>query len=245
MRALAIISVSTTLFAVASCGPAPQAIDQNNSQSDSNEVFVPQFPQNAAPKDKALMAEWMTQNDACVGGQDSKPCDVRERLTDRLRKRGWCWGAPLSKSAVGNDWHHCGDYDTDNLTDDGTASSGPIKNDWITERERPKSPLLQVYENAVEPLYWKMGLAKIVLECGIRGQAWHQQTVAALEAFSRQPQFEEMRVRLTVEDAGAATRFKQFVIDGAVKLFLGDGKASSCSTIANAPFVQNEATFLP
>ena len=160
-------------------------------------------------------------------------------------KRGWCWGAPLAKSAADNDWHHCGDYDTDNLTDDGSASIAPIDDGWIREKERAKSPLLQAYENAVEPIYQKIGLANVMLECGIRGTAWHQQTVGTLDAYTQQPQFEEMRGRLVADDANSAARFKQLVIDGTVSFHLGDDKASDCSRISNAPFVHNEAAFRP
>jgi len=238
------LALSVPALWLASCGSSQSPENQANSLV-ANDTFIPEFPANVKPKDKALMEEWGTQHEACVGGQDSKPCDVRERLTAQLRKRGWCWGAPLAKSAADNDWHHCGDYDTDNLTDDGSASIAPIDDGWIREKERAKSPLLQAYENAVEPIYQKIGLANVMLECGIRGTAWHQQTVGTLDAYTQQPQFEEMRGRLVADDANSAARFKQLVIDGTVSFHLGDDKASDCSRISNAPFVHNEAAFRP
>lgn len=244
MRAIVIVSSGIAALALASCG-SPQPVDNQTNTSVANETFVSEFPKGANSKDKALMEEWGTQHEACVGGQDSKPCDVRERLTERLRKNGWCWGAPLSKSAADNDWHHCGDYDTDNLTEEDASAITPIDDGWMREKERVKTPLLQAYENAVEPIYQKIGLSNVMLECGIRGAAWHQQTVAILNAYSQQPQFEEMRGRFTADDAASATRFRQLVIDGTVSFHLGNDKAKACSLLANAPFVHNEAAFRP
>jgi hypothetical protein len=172
---------------------------------EESEFWKP--PELASKTDKALIIQWFKHNEACAGvggvSPDDPVCKARDLTQDRLRRHGWCWGAPLAKSAADNDWHRCGAYDTDSLsetkiTDTDKSSFNPKADDWVDEKDRQKSALLQSYENAMEPIDQKIGLANVMLICGIRGNEWYKDTVATLEQYRRQPRFEEMRNRLRV-----------------------------------------------
>ncbi len=211
------------------------------------------------------MLDWSAATDGCQGGigvtADDPICKKRDALQARLRTAGWCWGAPMEKSAVDNDWHRCGSYDTDNLsnaeadTQRGLSvlreSSGQSEaalalesNRWFVEKQRSKSPLLQAYENAVEPINQRIGVATVLAECGIRGPEWLQQRVAELVDQKRQPSIEEMRRRLSPSEAAYAERFEKIVVDSIVSFHLGHGsKADACREIAEMPFALNDAAF--
>ena len=256
------------LAPLVACGqPAPttnnqtvEAPAQDTAAADDSQLWKP--PAAASKRDKALIIDWFKANDGCQGGINVLPddpiCKKRDALDDRLRKHGWCWGAPLDKSAANDDWHRCGAYDSDNLTtadadvkrgmtapsDDGRGSPDSHAGDWYDEKQRAKSPLLQAYENAVEPIDQKIGLANVLTECGIRGTAWHQQMLATLEDRKHQPSIDEMGQRLSAIDAAAAKRFDQIVIDGQSGFMLtGQPKEAACRSIANMPFAANDATF--
>jgi hypothetical protein len=66
------------------------------------------------------VAQWQKDNDGCQGGINVLPtdpiCQARDRDVERLAKHGWCWGAPLAKSAADSDWHRCGAYDSDDMS---------------------------------------------------------------------------------------------------------------------------------
>jgi hypothetical protein len=212
-------------------------------------------PELAAKTDKSLIIQWFKDNEACAGvsgvSPDDPVCKARDLNQDRLRKHGWCWGAPLSKSAADNDWHRCGTYDTDDLSDAkiteaNKSSFNPKADAWVDEKNRQKSPLLQAYESAMEPINQKVGLANVMLQCGIRGNEWYKDTAAALEQYRRQPRFEEMRNRLSAPEAAAAQKFDRNVRDGTVEFNLGDGDVSeACRRISNMPFVNDESVFVP
>lgn len=261
------------LVPLAACGQQPSSADNQRAEALAQNAAVPvdnsqfwQPPTDASQADKALILDWSNANEGCQGGSGVTPddpiCKKRDAFQDRLRKHGWCWGAPMEKSAANNDWHRCGTYDTDNLTNvdadiqrglailgEGNdvqpdVTSDPQADDWYNEKQRPKSPLLQAYENAVEPIDQKIALANILAECGIRGPEWHQQMLAALNDRKLQPSIEEMRQRLLPSDLAAAKRFDQIVIDGAMKFNLGgQSKEAACRAIANMPFASNETAF--
>ena len=223
------------------------------SLGDEGEFWKP--PELASKTDKALIIQWFKDNEACAGvggvSPDDPVCKARDLNQRRLRKHGWCWGAPLDKSAVDNDWHRCGTYDTDNLSEIPSAEAdkqpvNPQPDDWFNEKNRQKSPLLQAYENAMEPINRKIGLANVMLKCGIRGNEWHTETVATLELYRLQPRFEEMRSRLSPLEAAAAEKFNRIVTNGTVEFYLGGTDMNdACRTISNMPFVNNESAFLP
>lgn len=234
------------------------------SPVDGSQLWQP--PTDASQADGALMLDWSNANEGCQGGvgvmPDDPVCKERDALQNRLRNHGWCWGAPMQKSAADNDWHHCGSYDTDGMTNvdagiqrglavldqnrDGQQEIGtdPQSDAWYREKQRTKSPLLQAYENSVEPIDEKIGLANILAECGIRGPEWHRKMLAVLEARKRQPQIEEMWQRLSPSEIAAAKRFDQAVIKGVRAVHLGgQSKAAACRQIANMPFATNDSTF--
>jgi hypothetical protein len=223
------------------------------SLQDEGEFWKP--PELASKTDKALIIQWFKNNEACAGvggiSADDPVCKARDLNQDRLRRHGWCWGAPLNKSAVDNDWHRCGTYDTDDLTETklteaNNSSFNPEADDWGNEKYRKKSPLLQAYENAMEPISQKIGLANVMLKCGIKGNEWHNETIASLEQYRREPRFEEMRNRLTAPEASAAQEFNRVVTNGTIEFNLGGGDVSkACLSISNMPFVNNESAFLP
>lgn len=266
MHRLPLIILSALL---AACGPRNEVA--NNVSNESTDLAVDDaqqrpLPIDASAADKSLILEWFEANDGCQGGInvsiDDPICKTRDTRQDDLRTRGWCWGAPLKKTAADSNWHHCGEYDTDNSTNldadvqRGRESLGSVEKvqpsgvgdpragDWSNEKERPKSALLQAYENAVEPIDQKIGLANVLTKCGIRGPDWHQQMIAILENRKRLPTIEEMRQRLSRRDAASAKRFDQIVIDGNVNFILGGtSEEAACRGIANAPFAANDATF--
>ena len=75
------------------------------------------YPVGASSDDKSLIGKWRALNVACSG--ESHPamgiCDALDNISRELKKRGWCWGAPLGRPASDFAWHHCGEFDTDNL----------------------------------------------------------------------------------------------------------------------------------
>lgn len=193
--------LSFLLLALAACGQQPMPTNHQTTDGPTRtavpageQLWKP--PATASKADKAAIGRWSIADEGCRGGPvtlDDPICKKRDALEGRLRKHGWCWGAPMSKSAADNDWHRCGAYDTDNLTEADIAADvqrtslalgegnnaqtsadvNPHADDWYIEKHRPKSPLLQAYENAVEPIDQKIALANILTECGIRGAAWH------------------------------------------------------------------------
>lgn len=260
---------SVALLMLNACGQQTSIANNQTSQpiadaADESENW--HMPPRASEIDKSLILAWFKANDGCQGGinvtMDDPICKMRDAQQDRLRERGWCWGAPLEKTAADSDWHHCGDYNTDNVSnlaadiqrgradlkgaEDVGANVAPDPNagDWSREKERKKSPLLQAYENAVEPIDQKIGLAKVLQKCGIRGPGWLQQMVSNLENRKYQASISEMGLRLTSNEAAEAKRFERSVIDGTIKFNLGgSSKEEACTGIANAPFAASDATF--
>ncbi len=250
-------------FMLVSCRDMPdnQNADPVNSSAnpaatapqEESEFWKP--PELASKTDKLLIIQWFKDNEACAGvggiSADDPACKARDLNQDRLRRHGWCWGAPLNKSAVDNDWHRCGTYDTDDLTETklteaNNSSFNPEADDWSNEKYRKKSPLLQAYENAMEPISQKIGLANVMIKCGIKGNEWYNETITSLEQYRREPRFEEMRNRLTAPEASAAQEFNRVVTNGTVEFNLGGGDVSeACRSISNMPFVNNESAFLP
>ena len=280
MKRLAVLGAAALILPVVSCGTSGQSNQSALHASQNVATGIPddlsQYwkpPAGASEKDGALIVEWFKSNDGCVGGEDPKVyepiCKVRDGLGDRLRKHGWCWGAPLDKSAADDDWHRCGTYDSDDesnahadvgrglayLHTDDVGQSAPDDHpitspgvsragDWYKEQHRQKSPLLQAYENAVEPIDQKTGLANVLVTCGIRGDAWHQQILSGLDQLRHSQSNEEMRQRLTPADAATAQRFDQIVIDGETHFNLGGrSKEAACRSIANMPWASGTVPF--
>ena len=259
------------LASLTACGEQPAVTNNQTAGGQAQNTTGPEgdsqvwkSPAGASKTVIALINDWATANEGCQGGinvsADDPICKKRDALQDRLRKHGWCWGAPMDKSAADDAWHRCGTYDTDNLSNldadiqRGLAALGNENqrnaepeqhaDDWISEKERPKSPLLQAYENAVEPIDQKIALANVLAKCGIRGREWHRQMLTVLDDRKRQPSIDEMQQRLSPSDAAVAKRFDQIVIDGSMKFHLGDQlDTTACSSIANMPFVLNDRAF--
>ena len=126
------------------------------------------------------------------------------------------------------------------------AVPNPHASDWYNEKQRPKSPMLQVYENAIEPIDLKIALANVLATCGIRGQEWHRKMLAVLDERRHQSSIEEIRQRLSPRDVASAKRFDQIVIDGETQFHLGgEPKEAACRSEAKMPFVLNDMAFKP
>lgn len=258
------------LLAFASLVPLGACSQPSISNNEAAETS-PQALADASKTDQNLIVLWGEAHEECVGGIDEKVyepwCKKRDALQDRLKKNGWCWGSPMEKSAAEDDWHRCGTNDTDNMSNadaliakadiylqqgDGGGDGSPTTaldshmSDWYNEQHRTKSALLQTYENAIEPVMQKIGLAKVLTTCGIRGKEWHHQMLATLNTRLHSSVNEEMAQRLTPADAKAAAQFEQTVIDGMIKIHLdGRSQDAACRSISNMPFAASDATFLP
>lgn len=75
------------------------------------------YPVGISSDVKLLIDKWRALNKACSGEShpDMGICDALDNISRELKKRGWCWGAPLGRPASDFAWHHCGEFDTDKL----------------------------------------------------------------------------------------------------------------------------------
>ena len=116
----------------------------------------------------------------------------------------------------------------------------------INEQRRQKSPALQAYETAMEPIDYKIGLANVVLTCGIKSVAWYSGIVENLQHFRREPRFEQIRMQLSSEEIAEAQNYDQTVADAAVHLYAGaNASRQSCQAIMEMPFTSGDVAFLP
>lgn len=263
-------AITTIAIMLSACSQKQASPDKQKGIDNLSVASVVSSEWNPPPASSAkvrdLMGQWDEARDGCQGGINVRPddpiCKKRDDLQDRLRKAGWCFGAPMDKGAADADWHQCGRYDSDDmpnlgadvqrgkaaLAQDGGAQTPADKqrsDKWAEEEaEKDKYPVLAAYEKSVEKTDTEIGLAKVLIECHIRGEQWYQQTMAMLESRRQQPSVREMRDRLAPSSKIIAARFEEETIEGEQKWLIGEGsKRKDCRSIAEMPFVSNGSAF--
>lgn len=115
--------VTATALALAGCGEQgsgePSPTEKTNpsfvhpdSHSRENASADEEFPANSSSKDRALMSQWVEENDLCRGSSDpatiKSMCARRERTEVELGRRDWCFAyEDWTASPVDYRWHSC------------------------------------------------------------------------------------------------------------------------------------------
>jgi hypothetical protein len=243
------------LVSLAACNHAPK--------QDAHVPYHPdhwKLPADATKSDNTLIVDWYELNDSCQRSQDPKVydpvCKMRNNLKVRLRKLGWCWGAPSNMTLGDADWHQCGAYDTDNPSNADPRSAKASKDDpafrpsppdpgrdnFMDEQVRPMSPSLAEYKRSTRYIDEAASLANELANCGIKSEAWHHKMRFALEQKLSE---DEIRLGLTPAEVTRAQRYNQWVIDANTRVYFSRAsKDAHCKFISKWPGATSDEGFL-
>lgn len=118
----------------------------------------------------------------------------------------------------------------------------------ICEAEKSKSKLLKEYDDAVIPIVDKFASAYVLRACKLRDATWYAAMARSLNGYLRSPRVLAMKALLGSDERLGAERYITAELNTAVDFQIGletEPKAGACADIAQQPWVQNDASFLP
>ena len=109
-----------------------------DASDGANEKWA--VPASASHADRAAIRTWFATNELCQGSSDvatiARQCPRRDKLANRLERRGWCWVyQDWTVSRVDYGWHRCSQttLPADQRSVQADKPAGTVSEDFVAD----------------------------------------------------------------------------------------------------------------